>query len=200
MVIDAMSDGLSKFRGLRGRAGLPPTPMLNGSVGTLLMGTPSITYRGSLLARIELPPRIRTWDAAPGSPLFWVISTPAARPRTIWSTFVTTPTFAADPSTVETDPVIASRRCVPYPVTTTGSRIAAAGESVISAVTVPPEGMVTFWIDEPYPMRLARKRWVPAGTPVRVKPPSARGSSRCGGPAIATAPVASGWWGLAATD
>src|SRR5256885_16212802 len=104
-----MSDGLSRFKGLRGSAGLPPTPKLNGSVGTLLIGTPSITYRGSLLARIELPPRINTWDAAPGPPLFWVISTPAARPRPTWSTFVTTPTFPPAPSPATTDPVTHSR-------------------------------------------------------------------------------------------
>src|SRR3989449_2743854 len=122
-----MSDGLSRFNGLRGSDGSPTEPLACGSVDTLFIGTPSMTYRGSFLALTELPPRIRICAPAPGSPLFWVISTPAARPWIIWSTLVMTPTFAASALSVETDPVIASRRCVPYPVTTTGSRIAAAG-------------------------------------------------------------------------
>src|SRR2546425_166628 len=122
-----MSDGLSRFNGLRGSDGSPTEPLACGSVDTLFIGTPSMTYRGSFLALTELPPRIRICAPAPGSPLFWVISTPAARPWIIWSTLVMTPTFAASALTVETDPVMASRRCVPYPVTTTGSRIAAAG-------------------------------------------------------------------------
>ena len=55
-----MSEGFSRFRGLRGKGGVPTTPdMLGGSVATLLIGTPSITYNGSLVLLIELPPRIR---------------------------------------------------------------------------------------------------------------------------------------------
>ena len=133
-----MSDGLSRFNGLRGSDGSPTEPLACGSVDTLFIGTPSMTYRGSFLALTELPPRIRICAPAPGSPLFWVISTPAARPWIIWSTLVMTPTFAASALTVETDPVMASRRCVPYPVTTTGSRIAAAGARETCAVVVPP--------------------------------------------------------------
>ena len=122
------------------------------------MGTPSITYNGSLLLLIELPPRIKIWVPAPGSPLLRVTSTPAARAWIIWSTLVTTPTFAAAALTEDTEPVTASRRCVPYPVTTTGSRIAAAGARVICAVVVPPAVTVISWICEPYPIRLARSR------------------------------------------
>src|ERR1043166_8023646 len=44
---------------------------------------------------MELPPRMSTCLPAPGSPLFWLMSTPAARPEIIWSTLVCTPTFAA---------------------------------------------------------------------------------------------------------
>ena len=47
---------------------------------TVVIGTPSITYSGALVALMELPPRISTCIPAPGSPLFWVTWTPAARP------------------------------------------------------------------------------------------------------------------------
>ena len=77
------------------------------------MGTPSTTYSGSLLALIDVPPRMRICAPAPGSPLFWIMVTPATRPWIIWLGLVTTPTLASSASTVETDPVIASRRCVP---------------------------------------------------------------------------------------
>ena len=72
-----------------------------------------------------------------------MMSTPAARPWIIWSGLIVTPRFAASASTVETDPVMASRRCVPYPVTTTGSRIAAAGTSARFTVAAPPAETVT---------------------------------------------------------
>src|SRR2546425_534515 len=62
--------------------------------------------------------------------------TPAALPCTIWLTLETTPTFAALPSIVETDPVMASRRWVPYPVTTTASRIAAADDDGVEVVSI----------------------------------------------------------------
>jgi len=75
---------------------------------------------------------------------------------------------------------------VPYPVTTTASRIAAAGTSVMFAVTVPPGVMVTSCSCGLYPIRVARRRWMPAGRPLKRKPPSVRVSMRCGVPAIAT--------------
>jgi hypothetical protein len=84
IVIDSISDGLRRLSGLRCNDGLnPPTspPMIpRDSVGELLIGTPSITYSGSLLALIDVPPRMRTCAPAPGSPLFGVIITPATRP------------------------------------------------------------------------------------------------------------------------
>ena len=118
------------------------------------------------MALIEVPPRIRICAPAPGSPLFWMISTPAARPWIIWFTLATTPTFAASASIVDTDPVIASRRWVPYPVTTTSSRIAAAGTRVKSTAADPPAATVTSWLCGPKPMRAVRTRWGPAATPL----------------------------------
>ncbi|OLC96649.1 MAG: hypothetical protein AUJ00_03735 [Gemmatimonadetes bacterium 13_1_40CM_3_70_6] len=88
-------------------------PNVFASVCALLIGTPSITYSGSLDALSDVPPRMRICAPAPGSPLFVITSTPAARPWSIWFTFVVTPTFAAAGSMVATEPVIASRRCVP---------------------------------------------------------------------------------------
>ena len=101
-------------------------------------------------------------------------------------TLSTTPTFAEFPSIVETDPVMASRRWVPYPVTTTASRIAAACVSVMFAVTVPPGVIVTSCNCGLYPMRVARRRWIPAGIPLKRKLPSMWVSMRCGDPAMAT--------------
>src|SRR6266576_2764540 len=70
--------------------------------------------------------------------------------------------------------------------------MAAAGARLICAVVVPPGVTAISWICEPYPIRVARRRWAPAGTPFRVKLPSARVSSRYGVPAIATSTLASG--------
>src|SRR5438552_11373511 len=62
--------------------------------------------------------------------------------------------------------------------------MAAAGARLICAVVVPPGVTAISWICEPYPIRVARRRWAPAGTPFSVKLPSARVSSRYGVPAI----------------
>src|SRR6266550_5460876 len=168
-VIEAMSEGFSRLSGLRGNAGDPTTPDIPwGSVATLLIGTPSITYSGSLLLLIELPPRIRICDPAPGSPLFSVISTPAARPESICVTLVVTPTLACAGLIVETDPVMASRRCVPYPVTTTASRSEACGASANCASAVPPAVTVTDCRCGEYPIRVARTSTLPAGTDASV--------------------------------
>ncbi len=49
--------------------------------GTILLtGTPSITISGSLLALIEVVPRIRIVDVLPGAPLLEVITTPGVFP------------------------------------------------------------------------------------------------------------------------
>src|SRR5258707_326695 len=94
IVIEAMSPGLIRFMGLRASGGAPTASDPAGCAETLLIGTPSMTYSGSFVLLIELPPRIRICIPAPGSPLFWMMSTPAARPCSIWSTLVLTPTFA----------------------------------------------------------------------------------------------------------
>jgi hypothetical protein len=66
-----------------------------------------------LLALSEVPPRTRICAPAPGSPLFSVTFTPATRPWISPFALGTTPTFASSASTVATEPVMASRRCVP---------------------------------------------------------------------------------------
>ena len=91
----------------------PPTPMPAASMSTLLIGTPSITYSGWLLALSDVPPRIKICELAPGSPLLSVTLSPAARPDSMLFTLGTTPTSATSAEMEETDPVMASRRCVP---------------------------------------------------------------------------------------
>ena len=133
-----ISLGLSSVNGLRGSEGAPPRPIPPASVDSLLMGTPSMTYSGSLLALMEVPPRMRTWAPAPGSPPSSVTFTPATRPASMPFTFGMTPTLASAPLTVTTEPVIASRRCVPYPTVTTSERNAATGLRETLSVAVPP--------------------------------------------------------------
>ena len=77
------------------------------------IGMPSMTYSGSLLALIDVPPRIRICWPDPGSPPFWVMRTPEIRPSIIWLTFKITPTSASVASMVATDPVIERRSCIP---------------------------------------------------------------------------------------
>jgi len=52
---------------------------------TLSIGTPSMTISGSLLALMEVPPRRRMFNPAPGSPLFEMIVRPATWPCNSWS-------------------------------------------------------------------------------------------------------------------
>src|SRR5216117_2131567 len=79
-----MSDGLIVLSGLRGSGVGPPIAIPAGSSdASLLIGMPSIIYSGSLLALIDVPPRISICAPAPGSPLFCVIWTPVARPYQI---------------------------------------------------------------------------------------------------------------------
>src|SRR5438552_4776120 len=98
-------------------------------------------------------------------------------------TLSTTPTFAALASIVETEPVMASRRWVPYPVTTTASRIAAAAVSVMFAVTVPPAVIVTSWDSVLYPIYVARARWIPPALPRRRYLPAPHVTVQFGDPA-----------------
>ena len=79
---------------------------------------------------------------------------------------VTTPTFACVALTDETDPVIASRRCDPYPVTTTGSSSEACGASPKCTSAVPPGVTATDCCCGAYPIKVTRTTAVPAGTSV----------------------------------
>src|ERR1043166_8234485 len=63
----SMSFGLRKLSGFRPAESPPPAPVP--------IGTPSITKSGSLLALIEVAPRIRTENPPPGS-LLSTICTP----------------------------------------------------------------------------------------------------------------------------
>src|SRR5947209_18871105 len=112
-----MSDGLIVFSGLRGNGVGPPIAIPAGSSdASLLIGMPSMMYSGSLLALIDVPPRMRICAPAPGSPLFWVIWTPVARPSIRFVTLAGTAVLAWLASIGETEHVMASRRWVPYPV------------------------------------------------------------------------------------
>jgi hypothetical protein len=112
-VIDAMSFGLIELSGLRASAAEPPMPTPSATAFAFWRGTPSTTYSGSLLAVIDVPPRMRTCTPPPGSPLFDVTLTPAARAVSSSLALVITPTLARSVFTVATDPVTASRRWVP---------------------------------------------------------------------------------------
>src|SRR5256886_8070944 len=84
-----MSSGFSAARGFK-----PRIPSVNrvpvvASFRFVVIGTPSITYNGSLPAEMELPPRMRTIVPAPGCPLEETTWTPAARPSSASSTDVT---------------------------------------------------------------------------------------------------------------
>src|SRR5688572_14341496 len=109
-VIDSMSFGLIEFNALRGSAALTPLIAAPATMFSFWSGTPSTTYRGLLLAEIEVPPRTVIWTPPPGSPLFDVTRTPATRPERSWLALAMTPTLAWSALTVETDPVIDSRR------------------------------------------------------------------------------------------
>src|SRR5437773_11545892 len=100
-----MSEGLSRLSGLRGSGGSPPMPNVFDSVCALLIGTPSITYSGSLDALSDVQPRMRTCAPAPGSPLFVITSTPAARPRCVSFAFAVKTIVDAHGQMVATEPV-----------------------------------------------------------------------------------------------
>ena len=84
-----MSPGFSAARGFK-----PRIPSVNrvpvvASFRFVVIGTPSITYNGSLPAEMELPPRMRTMAPAPGWPLEVTTCTPDARPSRDCSSDVT---------------------------------------------------------------------------------------------------------------
>ena len=73
--MDSTSEGLKSFRPFIDCA--PQAPV---SPDVLLIGTPSITYNGSLPAVIEPIPRMLTRFLLPGTPDADVIFTPDTRP------------------------------------------------------------------------------------------------------------------------
>ena len=88
--IERMSEGLMVARGdwLRPVAiDAAPFPTVDEMLEVLeVIGTPSITKRGSLLPLGEIEPRILTSTEAPGWAEFEVMLRPATRPRSMLST------------------------------------------------------------------------------------------------------------------
>src|SRR5664280_815891 len=80
--IDSMSPGLILDKGFRPEA-VPTVAVAEPASPALLslyIGNPSITYNGSLPPVIELPPRMRTIEVAPGAPEVEVTCTPETKP------------------------------------------------------------------------------------------------------------------------
>ena len=123
--IETMSLGAMEARGLTLVWPLVPPAQSKPpiSLAALDICTPSIIYRGSLEELMELAPRIRMEVAAPGAPELEVTCTPAILPWSIWSALVTMDSFIWSFDREATEPVTSVRRCVPYPTTTTSSRL-----------------------------------------------------------------------------
>ena len=98
--IETMSDGLMDDSALVLLSALPE------------MGTPSMTYNGSLPFS-ELIPRMLTEIPPPGAPEFCVTCTPAARPCKAWSSDVMTDCLISSSPTDTTEPVRSLRFIVP---------------------------------------------------------------------------------------
>ncbi len=97
-----MSFGLRKFSGLR-PADTPP-PMAS--------GTPSMTNSGSLLALIDVPPRIRTAIPPPGS-LLSTTCTPGTFALMSSSGLMMRPGLNSFGVTATAEPVLSRASCVP---------------------------------------------------------------------------------------
>ena len=156
-------------------------------------------YSGSLLALIDVPPRMRICAQAPGSPLFCVIWTPVARPSIRFVTLTGTAVWTLAASMVATDPVIASRRWVPYPVVTTSCRTAAWRSREKITLTAPPLGTATTCTGALNPIRRARTVCEPEGTPPMVKVPSGPDTAPRLVPSTKTLTSATGCWVVAST-
>src|SRR6218665_2907590 len=102
MVMLSISLGLRKVSGFLGTEFPPsidaPRPAL------LSMGIPSITYKGSLLPRMEEVPRIFMVRAERGSWLLGVMVTPAVLPCNNCSGEEITPLLKFSPITAATEP------------------------------------------------------------------------------------------------
>ena len=121
-----MSFGLRKFSGFRW-AVLP----------SLVMGTPSTTKSGRLLAFTDDGPRMRMKDPAPGAPLLEEICTPDTLPEISFSGLTLDDSLKSAASTLSTEPVTSPARCSPYPTTTSSSICRAAGARATSIVVRP---------------------------------------------------------------
>jgi len=79
----------------------------------MLPGNPLMIHRGSLSPLIELAPRMRTWMAAPGCPLSWLICTPETRPWSACATETLANSLIRSPLTWATAPERSRLRCTP---------------------------------------------------------------------------------------
>ena len=86
-----------------------------------VIGKPSITYNGSLLAFIEVPPRILILNEASGPPSDCTTCTPAAFEAMAPSKLVVLIFSISSDLIVDTAPVKSLRLTEPYPTTTTSS-------------------------------------------------------------------------------
>jgi hypothetical protein len=91
----------------------PPKPMFRPEKLPCDIGTPSMTYSGSLPPEIDDEPRTRTVMAAPGVPEFCTTCTPASRPCSTWFTDVTGISSTVSGRSDETAPAMSPRRCSP---------------------------------------------------------------------------------------
>ena len=90
------------------------------------IGKPSITYKGSLLALIEVPPRILIFTAESGPPSEETICTPDILPARAPSNESVCILLISSDFIDEIAPVRSFRLVVPYPMTTTSSSFAAS--------------------------------------------------------------------------
>jgi len=75
--------------------------------------TPSTTISGSFEAEIERVPRMRIEVVAPGSPVVDMMSAPATRPCSAWSTDSTGRSFTSEILMLATEPVASPFFTVP---------------------------------------------------------------------------------------
>ncbi len=132
----------SEFKKLRGLVALsvvfsPADVAPSGDEFWISKGTPSITYSGIVLDRIEFAPLICTWTPAPGSPLLEVICTPAILPCISCSGEDPIPTLKSSALSEAMDPVRSLFLATPYPITTTSSSCIKSSSRVTLMVETP---------------------------------------------------------------
>ena len=111
------------------------------------LGKPSMTYKGSLLWVMEIPPRTRMEMEEPGPPSDWVTCTPATRPAKACVTSEVGVFIKSSLFTETTEPVKSLRLEVPYPITTTSSSILLSCFNCTSIFVLPLTG--TFCVAMP---------------------------------------------------